>query len=502
MAKVVKSLSITTPILFAFPFKSEWAQTPIDINKPLSSGDWEDAGTLKFSRGVVLAKNDANFLYLALDLTDDHGNDAGTNDYFWLSFDVNRDRAITANKDVNYGLYPGQPNKLGKQFYLGPATWTGLQPDPSLSEVRQEFGASSNSSSSHRIWKFQIDLKEINVALSWPLSTPYTYFGFRVRSSNPAFTTDFPGNFYKDFTKLRQLILSRKPVIPPADLGPLVGSVGLIPTTKINASGRATTDAGYFVFVQNAAFGGTLNLIGNRTKIQQLWDSSIKKYKVEITPPGGSAQKLISNWSNYRWNGTTYVLETFAPSALGFYELANPGNDYSIDDLLIQFPTSALLPGLYQIKVTFYKRVLAVEVPDATQTLGLYIDNHLPAINIDSIKHGASEVSACAIETIGAAPDGLKFKVTGHDPEGNLRQVSFAATYGSGLSTGIYSEAYDLSKGNWQGFIAKTIPESGNWRPPQSCAYSFIVTAWARTTNGYGYIGHISTHRNLTLLLG
>jgi hypothetical protein len=502
MAKVVKSLSITTPIVFALPFKSEWAQTPIDINKPLNAGDWEAAGILKFTRGVVLAKNDAKFLYLALDLTEDQGNDSGTNDYFWLSFDVNRDRAITSNQDVNYGLYPGQPNKLGKQFYLGPGTWTGLIPDPSLSEVRQEFGASSNSSITHRIWKFKIDLQEINVAISWPLSTPYTYFGFRVKSSNPVFTTDFPGNFYRDFSKLRQLVLSRKPVIPDADLGPVVGSVGLIPTTKINADGRATTDAGYYVFVENSAFGGTLNLIGNRTKIQQLWSSNIKKYKVEITPPGGPAQKLISNWSNYRWNGSTYVLESFAPSSLGFYELANPANDYSIDDLLIQFPTSALLPGLYKITVTFYKRILNVDVANASQTFSLYIDNHLPSINIDSLKHGANEVSACAIEMIGAAPDGLKFKITGHDPEGNLRLVTFGATYGSGLSTGIYSEAYDLSKGNWQGFIAKSIPESDNWRPPQSCAYSFIITAWARTTNGYGYIGHNSTHRNLTLLLG
>lgn len=500
MAKI-RSLSITTPLLFAAPFKSEWAQTPIDINAPLSSGGWEDAGSLKFSRGFVLAKNDARFLYLALDVIQDTGNDTGTNDYFWLSFDKNRDRAITANQDVNYGLYPGQPDKLGKQLYLGPGTWTGLLPDTSLSEVRQEFGSSENSSTSHRIWKFKIDLKEINVALSWPLSTPFTYFGFRVKSSTPAFTTDFPGNFFKDFSKLRQLIFSRKPVISSALLGPLIGSVGLIPTTKIDVTGRATTDPGYFVSVQKAAFGGTLNLIGNRTKIQQLWNGGIKKYKVEITPSGGSPQKLISNWSNYRWTGSTYALESFAPSSLGFYELANPAIDYSIDDLLIQFPTSALLPGLYQIKVTFYQRVGPLDVPRDNQTIGLFIDNHVPAVNIDSIKHGSSEVSACAIEMIGAAPDGLKFKITGHDLEGNLRAVNFYATYGAGLSASIHSESYAPAMGLWQGFSAKTIPASGNWRPPQSCAYSFVIIAYARTTNGYGYIGHNSTHRNLTLLL-
>lgn len=500
MAKI-RNLTINTPLLFAYPLKSEWSVTPIDLNAPINSGGWEDAGQLKFSRGFVLAKNDARFLYLALDVLDDTGNDSGTNDYFWLSFDSNRDRSITANVDVNYGLYPGQANKLGIQKYLGPGKWTSLLPDPSLSEVVQEFWASPNSSTSHRIWKFRIDLREINVALSWPLSTPYTYFGFRVRSSNPAFTTDFPSNFYKDFTKLRQLILSRKPVISSALLGPVIGSVGLIPTTKIDSSGRATTDPGYYVEVQNAAFGGTLNLIGNRVKLQGLYSSDIKKYRVEVAGPGASFSRLISNWSNYRWNGSTYLLESFAPSSLGIYELANPALDYSIDDLLIQFPTTALLPGLYQIKVTFYQRVGFIDVPRDSQVIKLFIDNHVPATIIDSIRHGSNEVSACAIETIGAAPDGLNFRITANDPEGNLRGVSFYATYGDGQSVGVFSENYTTAMGDWAGFTNRSVPITGNWRPPQACAYSFILVASARTTNGYGWVGKNQTHRNLTLLL-
>jgi len=500
MAKI-RNLSISTPLLFAFPLKSEWAVNPIDLNAPINSGGWEDSGQLKFSRGFVLAKNDARFLYLALDVLDDTGNDSSTNDYFWLSFDSNRDRTITANVDINYGLYPGQPNKLGKQKYLGPGKWTGLLPDPSLSEVVQEFGASPNSSASHRIWKFRIDLNEINVALSWPLSTPYTYFGFRVRSSNPAFTTDFPGDFYRDFAKLRQLILSRKPVISPSLLGPIVGSVGFIPTTKISSSGRATTDPGYYVEVQNAAFGGTLNLIGNRVKLQSLYTSGIVKYRVEIAGSGASFSRLISNWSNYRWNGSTYLLESFSPSSLGFYALTDPSLDYSIDDLLIQFPTTALLPGLYQIKVTFYQRVGFIDVPRDSQILQLFIDNHVPATIIESIRHGSNEVSACAIETIGAAPDGLNFRITADDPEGNLLGVSFYATYGEGQSVGVFSESYTPAMGNWGGFANRLVPNTGNWRPPQSCAYSFILVATARTTDGYRWVGRNQTHRNLTLLL-
>ncbi|UZD22774.1 hypothetical protein PBT90_04995 [Algoriphagus halophytocola] len=499
MAKL-RNLSITTPLLFAFPLKSTWAINPVDINRPIMDGDWDEAGSLKFSRGFIMAKNDANFLYLTLDVVEDTGNDPSTNDYFWLSFDNNRDRSITSNVDVNYGLYPGQANKLGKQKYLGPGRWTGLLSDPSNSAVVQEFGPSPNSEVSHRIWKFRIELSEINVALSWPLSTPYTYFGFRVKSSNPGFTTDFPGGFYKDFTKLRQLILSRKPSIPSKDLGPIIGSVGLIPTTKINAQGRATTDSGYYRVFQNAAFGGTLNLIGNRAKMQSLYSAGNIKYMVQIAPPGGGLSKLISNWSNYRWNGSTYVLESFAPSAYGYYQLANPAKDYSIDDLLIQFPTSGLLPGLYTVKVTFYIGT-SYSVLE-TQEVKLYIDNHVPATIIESIRHGSSEVSACAIEKIGANPDGLNFRITANDPEGNLREVSFYATYGEGQSASIYSESYDPSKGNWSGFTNQLIPASGNWRPPQSCAYSFILTATARTTNGYSWIGKNTIHRNLTLLLG
>lgn len=500
MAKL-RNLSITTPLLFALPLRSAWAVNPVDINKPVMAGDWEGAGSLKFSRGFVMAKNDANFLYIMLDVVADTGNDPGTNDYFWLTFDNNRDRAITSGVDVNYGLYPGQPNKLGRQKYLGPGQWTGLLADPSGSTVVQEFGASPNGDVSHRIWKFRIELSEINVALSWPLSTPYTYFGFRVKSSSPGFTTDFPTNFFKDFTKLRQLVLSRKPTIPSADLGPLVGSVGLIPTTKISpTTGRATTASGYYHFVENAAFGGTLNLIGNRTKLQQLWTAGNRKYKVEIAAPGGSFTKLISNWSNYRWTGSTYALDSFAPNALGYYQMANPGIDYSIDDLLIQFPTTGLLPGLYSVKVTFYVGTSYTELD--SQLFRMYIDNHVPSAIIESVKHGSSEVSACAIETIGAAPDGLNFRITANDPEGNLRGVSFYATYGAGLSTSIYSEGYTPAKGNWAGFSNKLIPASGNWRPPQSCAYSFVLSVSARTTNGYSWIGYNNTHRNLTLLLG
>jgi hypothetical protein len=73
--------------------------------------------------------------------------------------------------------------------------------------------------------------------------------------------------------------------------------------------------------------------------------------------------------------------------------------------------------------------------------------------------------------------------------------------YGEGQSVGVFSESYILSMGNWAGFVNRSIPSTGSWRPPQSCAKSFVLVALARTTNGYNWIGNNQKHRNLTLLL-
>jgi hypothetical protein len=494
-------ISVMDPRPLVFLFRSTWADTPIDLNAPLNSGPWEGAGRMRFNRGWVLAKNDARFLYLALDVTADTGDDPGTSDYFWLTFDVNRDRAITSGRDINFATPPNQPENLRKQMYLGPNQWTGLQDTPS--EARSEFGPSPDSAANHRIWKFRIDLSEIGVNLAWPLGTPHTFLGFRVRSQRPGFLEEVPPGFGGDFSGLRQLVFSRKPSVDPALLGPVIGSVGLIPTTTIAAGGRATTDPGYFIHAENAAFGGTLNLIGNRTRMASLWAAGARKYRVQMAPPGGSYSDLRSSWFNYRWNPSQgrYVLETFAPTAAGVYSLTNPAHDYSIDDLLIQFPTGAFPPGLHRFRVRFFRNDGTTPVSAPNQVLSLFIDNHLPQAVIDSVQHGGTEVSACAIQNLGPAPDGIRFRITAHDPEGNLRSVSLRATYGDNQSAAIFSEGYTPSMGDWAGFTNRLIPPRGTWRPPVSCAYSFIVSAWARTTNGYNYIGRTDAHRNVTLIV-
>ena len=129
------------------------------------------------------------------------------------------------------------------------------------------------------------------------MGTPHTYFGFRVKSASPGFTVDTPEKFYTDFSKLIKLTFASKPRINPSLLGPVMGSVGLIPTTKINAVGKATTDPGYYVKVDNAAFGGGLHLIGNRVTLTGLYGSGARKYRILHAEPGSSTYTpLVTSW--------------------------------------------------------------------------------------------------------------------------------------------------------------------------------------------------------------
>src|SRR5947208_2752942 len=95
---------------------STFATTPPNVDGTIDFGEWNLTNKVTFTNGLITVLNDNLRLYVLLDVTGDTGNDAG--DYFWLTFDVNRDSAITANVDKNYGLNPSNGN-MRYQFYLG-----------------------------------------------------------------------------------------------------------------------------------------------------------------------------------------------------------------------------------------------------------------------------------------------------------------------------------------------------------------------------------------------
>jgi hypothetical protein len=161
--------------------------------------------------GTILVQNDAQFLYVGVDVVKDVGNDPGTGDYFWLTFDVDKNKAITPNIDVNYGLYPSQQNHIGKQLYLGPNRWTGLLPNSGACDCRTGFGASLASAVAHRMWEIKVPLPDIGGALN--VSPAHVFMGLRVNSKTPAMTVDVPTGFAANFSALTEVLLMKDPSV-------------------------------------------------------------------------------------------------------------------------------------------------------------------------------------------------------------------------------------------------------------------------------------------------
>jgi hypothetical protein len=478
---------------------SKWADVPINLTETLENPVWAGAGKMTIPGGFLLTKNDAQFLYAALDMVNDTGNDSGVGDYFWFTFDRNRDGNITPNFDVNYGQFPPTPEKIGRQFYLAPGTWTGLGTDSTL--FKTAFETSPNGTTPHRIWKFRFKLTDLNVSLAPFLLPPFTRFGIKVHSTIPPQEINTPANFWMSFAGLHTLYFSRRPVIDPALTGPVIGCVGLIPSTKINAlTGKATTDPGYMVFVQNAAFGGLLNIIGNQPNLHSLLttkDAKFCKVKHRVGTAGAFTD-FITAWYNYKWSipAGDYVLTSYGPDAGNYYQLQDPAVDYSIHDLLFQFDSGQLSQGIHQFQVEFYNSIKA-PIPVPAQTLTLNIDNTVPNVKINSIKHGGAIVNACEMVNMTSPTDGIVVNFDAYDPENNVYSYEVLAVWGEGTPATLASDTYNLAKGDWAGVQNQNTPL---WVPIKTCAHSIDVNAYSRTTNGYGYIRYNTVRRYITII--
>ena len=490
---------------------SKWTSTPIAINGILGAGQWGNAPKMTLKKGSVkygtlMVKNDHKYLYVALDVTRDQNNDPGTNDYFWFTVDVDTNAAVTPNADALFSSKPGSPNELRRWFFLGPNAWKPINTTTDLinSIVRKGFGASPNSRHPHRTWELRFDLSEVGITFD-PAGPPMVVrFGLRLTSDTPGFTYQTPNAIGSDLAHYHEIILSPGPegAYPAGTAGAVIGGVGLIPATKIGTDGFATTDPGYFLQVKDAAFGGVLNLIGNRTTMQSLWAAGARKYRIEHSYAGGAYKPLLASWKNYRWNGATYILDHFGPDANNQYPLLNPSVDYSIDDLLVQWNSKTALNGLHRFRARFFTANGVTPIAATNQVLRLNVDNNAPHVEISRILHNGVDVPACAIVNLTSATDGLRFVINVNDVEGNLQAYSLRAGYGNNQSVNIASDNYAAHAGptkKWTGVTDLTVP-AGEWTPPASCAYGFHLTAWRKVTNGYSFLGKVTTSRYVTLI--
>lgn len=170
--------------------------------------------------------------------------------------------------------------------------------------------------------------------------------------------------------------------------GPLLMGIGFIPFDKVLASGLATTDPGYFYPVTSVPFGGTLPLMVN---FQRAANDGAVYYRVKI-----DGVLRNDSWSDYRWNGTQYVLQMVGPVNVGgspdFYPV------HSIAELFLWMnPSLGMLTDSNNLSNGLH--VIVLEFSNAT---GVVIETSTPLSIMVNNQHCSAALAAPTIGGVGA----------------------------------------------------------------------------------------------------
>jgi sugar lactone lactonase YvrE len=276
--------------------------------------------------------------------------------------------------------------------------------------------------------------------------------------------------------------------------GPIITRLGFIPSTSINfASGLATTDPSYFYNVKNISFGSIVHVMLNFPGMR---NSGGLYYKVTVDGlPITTALKEA--WTNYRWNGSTFVLETIMPDATGRYSVPSASALYAIPDLGFAWDTTKLSNGRHTFQVHLINSRGAVFLMNQVSAM---IDNQAPTFAINQIFHDGVALNECALITSGSA--NLQFAITAFDPQGHLFNYALTDRWGHGMSNPITSDSYiGVHDGSliWAGVNNLLVNYS---LTNTACSHSFSLSGWANTSNGYGMIHYAEDLDHVALYLG
>ena len=448
--------------------------------------------------GTLLAQNDANNLYIGLDITAETGA-ANPKDYFQFYVDMNDNGAIDAYRDKLFSIVASNQNRLYMFWVLGPNETTGVLLDQVIpSKLQSGFGPSLLSATAHRQWQISFAFSDLNVTIDPSGPAPAVDFGLLIGTVG-GFLGETPPNTPANFSDFNSIILATAPaiIVPPTSAGPVIAAVGLVGTGDIAADGYCTITAPYYLNPTAAAFCGTLNLIGNVAELNALWAAGAAKYKVMhrygATVAAATAAAwtpILQAWTNFEVVGANDVWQSFGPDAGGNYTFVNPAIPYTIQNLLFQWDTSSEPDGVHQFELSFFTAANA-PIASTAQVLTLALDNQPPTVELIDILHAGAAVSPCAIVDLTSLTDGVQLQYEAYDPEGDLYSLALTADWAHGSSATVYSDSYAAHASPshiWRGVTSDTRPASpAVWVPPITCAYLFEITAWTRTTNGYSY---------------
>jgi hypothetical protein len=295
--------------------------------------------------------------------------------------------------------------------------------------------------------------------------------------------------------------------------GPVLLGIGYVPNdaAQLPAGFADTTaDPTYFFQVKDCPFGGTLPLMVN-------WENArgagASFYQVLV-----DGAIVTPAFSDYLWSVALneFELITTVP-ANGFYPLRSAGQIWLNAWLGLLLDTTGLSNGLHTFSVKIFSAESAASEighsTDAGRFATLMIDNTSPTAIIESIlqQPGNVAVNTCAIVTTGSPT--FTFQITASAPA-HLLSWSLGVYWGDNKSGSITSDSYSnhvTPSRVWTGVTNGIVPPPGPapWNAtvagdPTSthCAHTFILNAWDRVINGWGYIhGPAGYTKSVTLML-
>lgn len=481
--------------------------------------------TLRAGEIVMYTKNDAEFLYLLMDVRSDT---SGAGLFYGLTFDVNQDRSVTYGRDFTFapgiGVVGGSPVPFVK-WYAEPPPLPGVPSIPMSSPVDPRslggFGVETADAlekgwPAHRVCEFRLSLAELGVRpedLRLPLARVPTV-RMRVKYSQlddpfDPINEPSPGG-PSGFDNMFLIRLAGASEYPTDTAGSIFQGVGLVPSGRIDAiHGTAFLNIPGWPYgpLSDAPFGGGLQI-----KVR-FPASGANRYRVLYAKVGEPFRALRQTWTNLRLPAEDPV--AFGPDAEGAYAIQpdiDSANAWYLPNLAMMWQSGQFDDGLYHLKLELTNTVTHVDhTPTGpSNSLTLRIVNTPPWVRIENIRYDSVDICECGFVTQGDAPRGFTFTISAVDTNGALGGVSFGGTWGNGRGMPAghelgYSDSYTLDRDGarvWFGASNLVLRASDPWRAHRSCAYTFNLVASSRAQNGFSSLFSAQAFSSLTIIYG
>ncbi len=297
--------------------------------------------------------------------------------------------------------------------------------------------------------------------------------------------------------------------------GPILLGIGFVPADATHLPGGyadTSMDPSYFFHVKDCPFGGTLPIMINWPRARAM---GANFYQVFIQGASGPAVQITQPFSDYLWSVPLNQFELVTTVANGgYYQLRSPGQVWLNNWLGALLSTIGQPNDLNTISIKLFgAQNPASEIglaTDAGRFAKVMVDNSVPAANLEQLIHDGAVVSVCSIVNSGSHT--FTFRITASAPR-HLRSWDLTAYWGDNAAKAVASDDYShhvTPSRLWTGVASGIVPPPGPspWDAtvagdPTSihCAHTFILNAWDRVINGWGYVhGGATHHKSFTLM--